>query len=1107
MSVPAPTFDAITVLPQSGQNRVLHLKSVRIHRFAGIHPFGQLEQPPEEFFFEIESPLTIIEGMNGAGKTSLLSAITWCLTGKIYRSQRPPEDVESCPIGMSCDPNSNDPQDGYLADISTITPLPPKSVLKSLDDNIVPLDTWVELILSDSHGNDHTIRRRVERTRSAKITISQPDLSSLGLDPIALEVGTRMPGDLPFIQLDRASDLGKAVASLTGLRPLKDLAIHAKKVKDKLEKDFVKERNLEIQGLDKQFHITVQELNRILEEHQDIQPQIAVPASLLEKDLEKKLESLTKHFESLQSASLKSAQQILGVSFNPEDQAARQKLTQKIGPAQGLLDRSHLGNLPSSSRLYKLGSLANQELCKAEGLLGELKSQATELARISHEPKLAARLRLYAKVASWLKDSKFLDEITECPICHSPLMDKVDSITGKPICEHILHFLSVESAYLERTIEAWEKNSIQRLGELADPLKSEIEGSLPPKPANLILNVIDELFSADALSDVLMPLKASVRDLCTREIANLPEYSDPEEVSLPGVFSTTEGSFHQKMQKVVRAISFARWRHGSSDSVKQLFQKVLVPPESFRSELQRSEWPLADLLSELSSIVRGAAPLGDAILKLQRLGELLLEGRKKENRIDLYKVAAESIQGLLALDSLVEKLVGFLMKTLQSETMRCKECLYKPAFMDAPKVVSTDVQTDGSLSISAELGGTVASARHISNSSDLKATLLALLISFWKYLLDKRGGLSLLLFDDLQELFDPENRRRVANEIPNWVKEGARPIITTNDSRFRQRMQDSAAGILRGARADHRQIHPPKANRDHIELGRFKEEIQTKREEFVSSENRNKHQPARDYINYLRIYLENHLMDFFDSPEPDLPKKPGLSDLINALRKLVRRGSAPFFSHVFEELISHPSLDAGSDFLKIMNLSHHGRQQEITFNDVWELRNDCSEVLKLVGNAYSDYEHYLRGDLRDAPSGDSSPTMPDPISFPTFSVPMLTHLAAFTEKTPAGDVVQSDEAFTADFLTNHALYLINTHNLGPSGPINSRAIVDLSDDGFHNSLAVVLHGQGVYARRVFRLPGGKVILVSEAENPLKRPPPLILVQADVQGTQDCRFSI
>ena len=200
MSVPAPTFDAITVLPQSGQNRVLHLKSVRIHRFAGIHPFGQLEQPPEEFFFEIESPLTIIEGMNGAGKTSLLSAITWCLTGKIYRSQRPPEDVESCPIGMSCDPNSNDPQDGYLADISTITPLPPKSVLKSLDDNIVPLDTWVELILSDSHGNDHTIRRRVERTRSAKITISQPDLSSLGLDPIALEVGTRMPGDLPFIQ-------------------------------------------------------------------------------------------------------------------------------------------------------------------------------------------------------------------------------------------------------------------------------------------------------------------------------------------------------------------------------------------------------------------------------------------------------------------------------------------------------------------------------------------------------------------------------------------------------------------------------------------------------------------------------------------------------------------------------------------------------------------------------------------------------------------------------------------------------------------------------------------------------------------------------------------
>ena len=145
LSIPPRTFDPISVLRQSGQSRVLHLKSIRIHRFAGIHSFGQPGQQPEEFFFEVESPLTIVEGINGSGKTSLLSAITWCLTGKVYRSQRPPENLEACRIGTSCDPNNDDPEEPCLADISTVTPLPPKSVLKFLDGNRVQLDTWVEL--------------------------------------------------------------------------------------------------------------------------------------------------------------------------------------------------------------------------------------------------------------------------------------------------------------------------------------------------------------------------------------------------------------------------------------------------------------------------------------------------------------------------------------------------------------------------------------------------------------------------------------------------------------------------------------------------------------------------------------------------------------------------------------------------------------------------------------------------------------------------------------------------------------------------------------------------------------------------------------------------
>ena len=73
------------------EKRCLHLKQMRVHRFAGIHAYGEIKQAPDDFEYCFEKPVTLIEGKNGSGKTSLLNAIVWCLTGYIYRSQRKPE--------------------------------------------------------------------------------------------------------------------------------------------------------------------------------------------------------------------------------------------------------------------------------------------------------------------------------------------------------------------------------------------------------------------------------------------------------------------------------------------------------------------------------------------------------------------------------------------------------------------------------------------------------------------------------------------------------------------------------------------------------------------------------------------------------------------------------------------------------------------------------------------------------------------------------------------------------------------------------------------------------------------------------------------------------
>ena len=50
------------------------VEKLEAHRFAGLHKFGTPGTPPENYTHEFTSSLTLFEGRNGSGKTSLLNA-------------------------------------------------------------------------------------------------------------------------------------------------------------------------------------------------------------------------------------------------------------------------------------------------------------------------------------------------------------------------------------------------------------------------------------------------------------------------------------------------------------------------------------------------------------------------------------------------------------------------------------------------------------------------------------------------------------------------------------------------------------------------------------------------------------------------------------------------------------------------------------------------------------------------------------------------------------------------------------------------------------------------------------------------------------------------
>ena len=200
-----PELPALPARPANANARRLLLKKVEAHRFAGLHKFGTPAAAPANYVHEFASPLTLFEGRNGSGKTSLVNAIIWALTGEILRPQREPETADDdFDCWVSAEDEGGEPTAHRL---SPVTPMPNIAEYRP-DQAWVPADTWVELTFTDETGATlPPIRRSQSRSPRGKLEETPPDLTVLGIDPIAVRIGTIMPGLLPLIKVGSESEL------------------------------------------------------------------------------------------------------------------------------------------------------------------------------------------------------------------------------------------------------------------------------------------------------------------------------------------------------------------------------------------------------------------------------------------------------------------------------------------------------------------------------------------------------------------------------------------------------------------------------------------------------------------------------------------------------------------------------------------------------------------------------------------------------------------------------------------------------------------------------------------------------------------------------------
>ena len=1030
--------------------------------------------------------LTLFEGRNGSGKTSLINAIVWALTGEVLRPQREPEAAEDfdcwvAPTGSSTEQTTHK--------LSPLTPMPNVELYRP-DQPWVPADTWVELTFVDETGAElPVIRRSQSRTSQGKLRETPPDLSVLSVDPIALRIGTIMPGLLPLIKVGSESELGRAVSQLTGLSALVDLAEHVRRAKTKIEKEFVKTKMGDRNRADQDFGTAKDDLEKVLLAHPSLKAAQPIPQPSDDKAIERTLDEITQHFEGAKAAAFDSARDILGERFDPANPALLSDLEKNIGRA---LERvSQPQSLLSAGRLTALRRLKPEQLDAAAARIREILTEAKTLDALAQNPSTAARARLYARVATWIADHPDPQRKDDtCVVCGGDLEHALDPVTGRPVQSH-LHDAASDAALLSQTLGRWAENvQGDLLRSMPDALRNEMVTDLPAHPCDLLRTaIVDELFGFEPFSGVLGDLKKQTASAFDEIVKDRAPVAAPSVVELPKGCQTLV----QTLKRLDCSIRFARWGRDNDALAREIVAGVLgrVPEEGEAKD----KATLAGKLLDLEATVKAAKPVSDALVQSARLKQHLQTRRAAETRLSEYAIAGSALGNLAGLGQLADEQVNLLRKTLRAEAAAWRSRIYLGAFPDtAHQLVDTGMGRKGELDLVVQAGGVSAPAQHVTNASALRASLVAFFFAFWEYVLKERGGLTTLVLDDPQELLDDENRERFASALLKLVDAHAQLIVTSYDPRFCSRV----SGLPLGSGIEHLEVHPATRQQPVVRTTPPLPVIEEQKKRFDTD--RNAEEPAREFAEGCRVFFESKLGDMFDDPahaawaiaNPD----PTLATFVHRLRPLVKSGPQGMFSaHVFRRFAEHSALADGSPVIVVMNKAHHGRRQEIRAADVATCADDLNELLELIEQMYEECYRWRRRDTPKDQTALKGPAALATMPHPPLNVMVCPDLAAFTQYAPIGQSQQLPESLDPHLLDSTVAFFLRRDNFGFAAPAGALALAEaVPGPAADRRLVIARHGSSVYARRLVRGSNASVIgLTAEIPDPRTRTPKTVFL--------------
>lgn len=1070
---PPKTVAALARPPATVQK--WRLVKVVAHRFRGLHRHCVAAgADPHLFELELAGDVSLFRGFNGAGKTSLVSAICWCLTGYGHRSQGLPSLLhEPIQVQVGAGDGDGDTTDKSFA-LPVIVPIPNEAELVAVD-GAPKVDTWVRLrFRSLIDGREVDVERRLERDGKRAFKTTPTGLDKLGLSELALQVGTLMPGIAAATRFDDKTTLSQAVSTLTGLRPLAHFGKRSERLHDRLTDKYPKQATADKADCETMAAKQLQTLADLLKDGESLPDLtcVVVPSDAKPDAWKAGLDEAETRLKAVETKAAADALLILGALPPLATEADVNRFGAALTAAGNCFSGAALKGLPSMQLSSKLGEVTAEHITAAEDVLAKIEAEAKTLVAHLADAGRADRLRLYGLVAKWHEAAHPGKPLTDCPVCERDLNQPgaipKDALLDRSVAEALNQARTADAAMLKTAAE-WERDTRQSLhGRLPATLQPFIEQAVPDDLAALYEAALSkEVFATPEFPAMLKKMSPAIATLCRSAWRDAPPRAPLPGVDIPSEIPDNEG-LRTAIKNVRRAVQLARYRSEHAEFAKAAMMGVL-----------RADKPETDLAANLRSIdgqltvlkaYRDAATIFAGLRRqLAQIKETCEKWAKLKVRIEKLARAAKAVEPFVRFPTLVHDQVAGLITALDTQASAWAQHMYRAQFLQAPAYAGLDpAKTDG-LGLLASQGKHLVEAHHVMNASALRAYLAAFVVALWQQVWDRAGGLTTLLMDDPQDLFDPSNVANLAATVPHLLAAQMNPLIVSNDFGFIPAIEGFVTAHKAGGasyRFETWEFSAISTSKCTASLAPVADEARTRWEHWQKTDV-NDVALARAFVHPVRIRIETKLWDLLAS-DPSILIDPTLNDLLGRIANARKRGERPFNEEPFQRLLDLLVLRAGAPFREVINKAHHGQADQISPAEADVVRQGYEDVFSAIDACWLAYARFMgrlppEQAVAEAQKGGSNLKV---VTLPSKPIAVVGRLAAREVGGALTSVDDATETFELATLGDVSLFTLRAPTLGLVAFPGQTLIVSATAEVKNGDFAVVQTPGKTYARRL-----------------------------------------